>query len=91
MRNSLPASPHKNELGIINLDTSKGAGTHWVSYIKHNKNVEYFDGYGNLQPPLEVKKYFSKCFIQYNDDNFQGGNLFNCGHLCVKFLFNKLK
>ncbi|RZF36184.1 hypothetical protein LSTR_LSTR012808 [Laodelphax striatellus] len=47
MRDALPASgPLKRECGIINLDTSNGAGTHWVCYVKKDGAAIYFDGFG---------------------------------------------
>jgi len=43
-----------------------------------------------LQPPIEIVKYL-KPPIQYNDRNEQKFNTYNCGHLCLKFLFRKIK
>jgi hypothetical protein len=91
MRDALPSKPHRNESGIINLDISRGSGTHWVAYQKQDSNVVYFDSYGNLQPPEEVINYFSGNKIFYNHDNYQGSNPYNCGHLALKFLYDKLK
>ena len=91
MRDKLPKVPHRNESGIINLDNSEGFGTHWVAYQKCNSRVVYFDSFGNLQPPQEVIKYFRSNNIFFNHDNYQGSNPFNCGHLALKFLYNKLK
>ena len=91
MRDSLPKKPFRNELGIINLDNSHGRGTHWVAYQKQDSKVVYFDSFGNLQPPEEIIRYFGDAQIFYNHDNYQGSNPFNCGHLALKFLYNKLK
>lgn len=85
MRDELPKKPLKMECGIINLDCSSNCGTHWVAYGKINNYIEYFDSYGNLKPPKEFIKYMGP-HIRYNYDNFQGNNLYNCGHLCLKFL-----
>ena len=73
MRNSLPKKPHKRECGVINLDDESGPGTHWVAYNKRDKNVIYFDSFGNLQPPLEVIKYLGEK-VQYNHDRYQNYN-----------------
>lgn len=89
MCNTLPSKPFKKECGIINLDTSKGPGTHWVAYWKNNNQIEYFDSFGNLQPPKQLIKYLGKN-ISYNYDRYQNFNTINCGHLCLKFLFSKL-
>lgn len=91
MRDSLPPKVHKYESGIINMDSSKGPGTHWTAFTKKNKNVVYFDSYGNLQPPLELIKYLNSSGgvnITYNYDRFQN-NSYKCGHYCLKFLYNQ--
>jgi hypothetical protein len=92
MKNSLPKlGVHVNECGIINLDDENGEGTHWVAYKKVGNQAMYFDSYGNLRPPLELIKYLQSkglCKIIYNYKNLQSFNMINCGHLCLKFLYN---
>lgn len=88
MRDLLPKKINKYECGIVNLDSSNGLGTHWVAYYKNNKYKEYFDSFGNLQPPLEIIKYIGSN-IHYNHHQHQKYNSFNCGHLCLKFLYEK--
>lgn len=87
MRDSLPKTAHDVECGVINLDSTNGHGTHWVAYYKDKNNVEYFDSFGNLQPPLEVLRYLGTN-TKYNYNSYQKPNSFNCGHLCLKFLIN---
>lgn len=89
MRNSLPRKPWKNESGIVNLDNIQGPGTHWVAYKKEGLQIEYFDSYGNLRPPKEIIDYFRGSTINYNYKSYQNYNTYNCGHLCIKFLYNK--
>ncbi len=93
MRDTLPRRAHKNECGVVNLDSVQSAGTHWVAYKKTGDIVHYFDSFGNLQPPLDIQRYFKKCNIYYNYNRYQSYNSVNCGHLCLKFLlnFNKIK
>lgn len=85
MRDELPHKPFPLECGIINLDASKNTGTHWVAYGKMYDYVEYFDSYGNLKPPKEFISYIGTN-INYNYDNIQKNHLYNCGHLCLKFI-----
>lgn len=85
MRDKLPKNVHHNECGIVNLDSYKGSGTHWVAYYKNGDQVEYFDSFGNLQPPIEIIKYLGSD-IKYNYNRKQNFDSFNCGHLCLKFL-----
>jgi len=58
MRDQLPKQPNRVETGIINLDNSTGAGTHWVAYAIDPRAIVYFDSYG-LAPPIEFNKYVS--------------------------------
>lgn len=91
MRDSLPRTIHKKESGIINMDSNIGPGTHWTAYTKQNKDVVYFDSYGNLAPPLELIKYFNSngdVNIIYNYDRVQR-NSYKCGHYCLSFLYNQ--
>lgn len=88
MRNNLPKKCKKNECGVINLDSTEGPGTHWLSYYKIGKECNYFDSFGDLQPFEEFKKYIgANCNIYFNYDREQNYNSIKCGHLCLKFLF----
>jgi len=92
MRNSLPSDgPQCHESAIINLDDSKGPGTHWVAYRKKGNDVVYFDSFGDLQPPHELLLYLNVPNVKYNPHRFQNFGSYNCGHLCLQFLCNKLK
>lgn len=91
MRDSLPlAGPHYNESAIVNLDDTRGPGTHWVAYRKRGSNVIYFDSFGDLQPPIELLLYLGVDQVKYNHERYQDYNTFNCGHLCLKFLTGSL-
>lgn len=90
MRDGLPKQIRRTECGIINLDENVGRGTHWTAYIKNNYTVKYFDSMGNLKPPVELVNYFNTDFvkdIEYNSLRYQKLNSFNCGHLCLMFLY----
>ena len=66
MRDTLPTqgsarhSPSEGikekEVGIVNLDSSEGKGTHWVCYSKNNKEIYYFFSF-ELDPPIELQEY----------------------------------
>lgn len=94
MRNKLPKIIKKHETGIINLDDEAGEGTHWVAYVKHDKNIIYFDSFGNLRPPSEVITYFlsdgSRNNVKYNYDKYQSFKAFTCGQLCLQFIYNNV-
>jgi hypothetical protein len=59
-----------------------------VAYYKKGIQIEYFDSYGNLQPPREIINYLGKN-IKYNYNRYQKNNSIICGQLCLKFLFEK--
>lgn len=86
MRDNLPRRAKRVECAIINLDSSENQGTHWVAYVKVNKYCEYFNSFGDLQPPLELINYLKHCSISYNYITYQKFNTVNCGHLCLEFL-----
>ena len=37
MRDTLPHRPYCQECGIVNLNTSKESGSHWMCYFKDGK------------------------------------------------------
>lgn len=86
MRDTLPSKPRKIECAILNLDSSRNPGTHWVAYVKQNEYCEYFNSFGNLKPPLELIKYLKDIHINYNYKQYQTFGTTNCGHLCLLFL-----
>lgn len=87
MKDDLPSYPNKNECGILNLDLTSGAGTHWTAYYKKGiKEIVYFDSFGNLQPPRELIHYLGSN-IKYNKESYQTYNTYTCGHLCLIFLY----
>lgn len=93
MRNGLPKKINKKECGIVNLDNKEGEGTHWVAYKKVGALVDYFDSFGDLQPPVELKQYFlsdgKKNKVFYNYLRYQRSTEENCGQLSLLFLINK--
>lgn len=91
MRDALPKSgPLSNECAVINLDETKGPGTHWVCYKKRGSVVKYYDSYGNSKPPRELLSYFRGCKIYYNFEREQDFNTKICGHLCLNFLYSNV-
>lgn len=88
MRNKMPKKCKKKECGVINLDNADGSGTHWVAYFKYNKNVYYFDSFGNLRPPKEFIDFVdgTDSNIFFNYKQYQDYNTVYCGHLCLMFL-----
>lgn len=95
MRDELPKSISSVECGIVNLDSGNRAGSHWTAYAKKNNSINYFDSIGNLRPPNELVNYFysngNLNKITYNHKREQNPDDFNCGHLCLEFLYKNMK
>ena len=101
MRDTLPDRPHRQECGIVNFNTSKEPGSHWVCYAKNDKeNTQriYFDSFGQItleevQKYLETKKEYEtgKAVIQRNTDIIQRVNTHVCGHLCLFVLTSLMR
>ena len=99
MLDELPQNPHQVECGIVNFDTSKGPGTHWVCYGKMKKEESvYFDSFGQITP-CEIQKYLKTDeeykknipVIQRNTDIVQRPNTHVCGHLCLFVLTSLMR
>tara|TARA_Y100000296_G_C5074892_1_gene206801 strand:+ start:71 stop:520 length:450 start_codon:yes stop_codon:yes gene_type:complete len=88
MRDTLPKSPRKEECGIVNFNTTKEKGSHWVCYYKKGLNRIYFDSFGQITP-IEIQNYLKTnkekglAVIQRNTDIVQSINTNICGHLCL--------
>lgn len=85
-RDRLSAKSKHTESAIVNLDSVKHSGTHWVAYTKIGRKVNYYDSFGNLPPPLELQAYFNGCDIKYNYERHQTFGTSSCGRLCLQFL-----
>ena len=56
MRDTLPPYMFNVESGIVNLNTSNQAGSHWVFYYRKMTDRIYFDSYGQITP-MEIQRY----------------------------------
>ena len=99
MRDTLPHTPYNQECGIVNLNTAREAGSHWVCYFKDGMKTRiYFDSFGQITP-VEIQKYLKtkkefkmeKEVIQRNTDVVQHINTHVCGHLCLFVLTSLMR
>ena len=94
MRDALPNQPKSIESGILNLDDSRGSGTHWCMWLKRDQSRIYFDSYG-FKPPQELIDYLKTpseieknlAVIQCNAIVVQRYNTRECGSLCLYVLY----
>ena len=92
-RDSLPMKILQYEVGIINLDTQLGNGTHWVAYRNiDSTHCEYFDSFGLIMPN-KVKTYLmtSDKQIYYSGDEIQERDSVLCGYWCLYYLLERQK
>ena len=61
---------------VLNLDTSKGNGTHWTAFYYHPLKSYYCDSFGFV-PPEEVEEKIRPYL--YNDKDIQDYNSDACG------------
>lgn len=94
MRDTLPNKINVNEVGIVNLDSIKNSGTHWVCYCKNKDKRYYFDSFG-LDPPIELQKYLGSddsvgtrhfVGIEFSTFQIQRFNTHHCGYYCILIL-----
>ena len=88
MRDTLPSHPNECECAIVNFNTSKEVGSHWVCFHKNGNNRLYFDSYGQItlhevQNYLKSKAERGKQVIYRNTDIVQPIGTKICGHLCL--------
>ena len=92
-RDALPNQINEPEVGIINLDSNIGTGTHWICYRNVDKNIcEYFDSFGLIMP-TEIQKYLqtSDEKIIYSTDEIQERDSVLCGYWCLYYLLERQK
>ena len=97
-RDQLPEKIGNRESGIVNFNTSKEPGSHWVAYFRDGNQKIYFDSFGQVIP-TEIEKYLKTKeeyqnnlpVIQRNTDIVQEPNTVICGHLCLYVLDNLSK
>ena len=91
-RDSVPNQILNNEVGIINLDSQIGPGTHWVAYTNGKNRAEYFDSFGLIMPN-EVMTYLmtSGKPIFYSGDEIQERDSVLCGYWCLYYLLERQK
>ena len=68
---------------IINLDTSKGTGSHWTTCYYHPLKSYYFDSYGFV-PCKEIEDKIKP--YEHNYKDIQDYNSDACGYYCIAFI-----
>ena len=84
--------PNKNNsYCVINTDSSKQKGAHWVSIYKKNNNLYVYDSFGRKTSNI-LKKFYKKMkvlgykIIESKNDPEQKTSQKDCGLRCISFL-----
>ena len=72
-----------NNSYIVNLDDTKGPGTHWIGLYYKKNQILYFDCFG-LKPPQELLNL--KIEYIYNSTQYQNLYSTTCGYFSLYFI-----
>jgi len=91
-RDNLPKRFKKPAAFIVNTDSQKEPGEHWVVIFVNKNNVEYFDPLGF--PPIgkhffEFVRCHTKRAFLYNCKTIQNPASNKCGNYCIAFVKHK--
>ena len=87
MRDECPKTL-KNGNYILNLESHLESGSHWVCFIKHNKNIYYFDSFGVQMPQNELDIFKHNNYnIFYSNIQIQDMKSILCGYFCIAYLY----
>ena len=78
---------------VVNLDTSKGKGSHWIAiYIDEKRKGYYFDSYGCKPEVKQIQMFMrNQCKQQfYFEMQLQSSNSNVCGGYAIVFLIFKM-
>lgn len=82
----IPSLKH-GQMIIANLDSSKGAGTHWVAVAQDRKKTIVYDSFGRKSSKILPSVHRGgKMVIDTDDDAEQGRAQNNCGQRCLAAL-----
>lgn len=88
MKDEITLKNLKNGNYIMNLQNHNQNGSHWVSFLKINKTIFYFDSFGMPAPQNEYDLFFKQHDkILYNKHQIQDINSHCCGYFAIAFLY----
>ena len=85
--------PNKIEDGayVITLDEYSDIGTHWVALYVKNNDITYFNSFGVVHIPKEIKAFIKNRNIKTNIFRIQAYDSIMCGYFCIGFINFMLK
>lgn len=87
-RDKLP--PFRDGAYVINTDSSKEPGEHWVAVYGTPYHVEYFDSYGG-DPSIKFQRWWRKKSWSANPIPLQSPLSAVCGQYCLFYLLHRAR
>ena len=88
--NEFPKRIYEGQSFIINTQSSKQSGLHWVAFVKYHKKLYGYDSYG--RDIHKLSPYFKhKRFINANSTRFESYAEKDCGERSLAFLLSFYK
>ena len=89
-RNNLP-NKIKDVAYVINLDEYSNTRTHWIALYALNNNIIYFDSFGVVHIPKEIKIFIDKSIVVTSIFRIQANDSVISGYFCIRFINFMLK
>ena len=89
-RNNLP-NKIKDVAYVINLDEYSNTRTHWIALYGLNNNIIYFDSFGVVHIPKEIKIFIDKSIVVTSIFRIQANDSVISGYFCIRFINFMLK
>ena len=89
-RNNLP-NEIKDVAYVINLDEYSNTRTHWIALYALNNNIIYFDSFGVVHIPKEIKIFIDKSIVVTSIFRIQANDSVISGYFCIRFINFMLK
>ena len=93
-RDMLPKTLSRPGCVIINTDTAKEPGTHWVCvYLDKEGTAHYFDSFGLCPEFKEIREFLNRISTKWESNTicFQSIYSATCGMYCVYYLTCRCK
>ena len=89
-RNNLP-NKIKDVAYVINLDEYSNTRTHWIALYALNNNIIYFDSFGVVHIPKEIKIFIDKSIVVTSIFRIQANDSVISRYFCIRFINFMLK
>ena len=76
---------------MINLNDHESARTHLIAFYVNAENVTYFDSFGVMDIPKEIRKFIENINVIINIYRIQAYDSIMCGYFCFRVIGFMLK